>query len=289
MDLMQLRYFRALAKNGNLTQTARLLYIAPPALSVSISRLEKELGVQLFDRTGRRMYLNSCGKAFLEKVDTILGSLDYAVDEVRGMNKKNDHTIYIASTSPNVFQMCFLAFMHSFPHYNLSHTWVRSDQLRSHDLMQKYNFLIASPGDFLPEPELDSCTLYDKDYVVLLCPADHPLSKRKVIDLAEVKDFPFVALSPDYSSRKLFDKVFEKAKITPNIVMVEQGAGLSIATAHTKIIGHCGTCCAIKIDPPYTPRSQIIYWNKAMYQSEASKDFLEFICNYYENFSFELN
>ena len=50
MELAQLRYFQALAKNGNLTRTAKDLFISAPALSTSISRLEQEVGVPLFDR-----------------------------------------------------------------------------------------------------------------------------------------------------------------------------------------------------------------------------------------------
>ena len=49
MELQQLRYFRALAETGNLTKTSDRLHITPPTLSISISRLEDELGTQLFD------------------------------------------------------------------------------------------------------------------------------------------------------------------------------------------------------------------------------------------------
>ena len=50
MELLQLRYFKAVAENESLTQTANKLFISPPSLSSTISRLEKELGTELFDR-----------------------------------------------------------------------------------------------------------------------------------------------------------------------------------------------------------------------------------------------
>jgi len=65
MKLLQLYYFRALAEKEHLYRTATELYISPSALSTTISRLEKELGVQLFDRVGRNIRLNDNGKKIL--------------------------------------------------------------------------------------------------------------------------------------------------------------------------------------------------------------------------------
>ena len=85
MELLQLRYFKAVAENESLTQTANKLFISPPSLSSTISRLEKELGTELFDRHGNRLHLNTRGYVFLECVNQILSSLDNTVAEVRDM------------------------------------------------------------------------------------------------------------------------------------------------------------------------------------------------------------
>ena len=66
MDLTQLQYFQILAREENMSRAAEKLHVAQPAISASLSRLEKELDARLFDRKGRKIVLNSAGKIFLE-------------------------------------------------------------------------------------------------------------------------------------------------------------------------------------------------------------------------------
>ena len=63
----QLHYFKAVATICKIADAAESLFVSAPALSTSIARLEKELGVKLFDRAGNRITLNAQGKIFLRK------------------------------------------------------------------------------------------------------------------------------------------------------------------------------------------------------------------------------
>ena len=297
MELSQLRYFKALAENGNLTQTASKLYLSPPALSASISNLEKELGVQLFDRVGRRMFLNRNGTLFLKYIDNALSILDYAKAEVSDIGSKNGSTVHVATTSPNVFQNAFFSFWKEYPNYKISHESLRINQIDCKDLLYKYDFLIASPMDFTCPPNISSRVLYNSDYAVLVVHPNHPMANLKQVDLSETKNQPFVALSPQYSSRHFFDTVCHASGFVPKVVMecdysmrfnmVMAGAGNTIATAHTKLLGHLGETVAIKIDPPFTKRIQCIFWDNTRYHNQASQKFLAYMTKFFQNIVFE--
>lgn len=68
MELLQLKYFLAVAESEHMTNTAKQLHIAQPALTQSIHRLEQELGVRLFERAGRGIRLSPAGAYVRDRV-----------------------------------------------------------------------------------------------------------------------------------------------------------------------------------------------------------------------------
>ena len=83
MDILRLRYFRAVAQTENISQAAEKLLISQPALSKAISLLEDEVGVALFQRSGRRIALNEYGHAFLKYAELAIDAVDRGVSAVR--------------------------------------------------------------------------------------------------------------------------------------------------------------------------------------------------------------
>jgi len=86
MNLSQLYYFVSLAKTEQMKKTAEDLFVSQPSLSQGIHNLENEIGVQLFDRVGRRIKLNRYGQAFYEYINSAVINIDKAKKVVRSMS-----------------------------------------------------------------------------------------------------------------------------------------------------------------------------------------------------------
>ena len=101
MDLRQLRYFVAVARERNFTRAAELLHIAQPPLSRQIQLLEEELGVALLFRNSRPVRLTEAGRLFYEQAMQVLGRVEQMRDATRrvGLNQQSVLSIgFVAST-----------------------------------------------------------------------------------------------------------------------------------------------------------------------------------------------
>lgn len=86
MELLQLQYFLAVARLEHMTEAARSLHVTQSSLSKTIQRLEEDLGVPLFDRTGRRLRLNEFGSRFLRRSERALFELNQGKQEMRDLS-----------------------------------------------------------------------------------------------------------------------------------------------------------------------------------------------------------
>ena len=89
MEIQQLEYFKIVAEMQHMTHAAEKLNISQPALSKSISNIEQEIGVPLFDRQGRSIVLNRYGKLFLESVNMILEEYNKAKQEIMDLVRQD--------------------------------------------------------------------------------------------------------------------------------------------------------------------------------------------------------
>ena len=87
LNYHHLRYFRAVAHEGNLTRAARRLHLSQSALSVQVRKLEDRLGQALFERRGRQLHLTEAGRIALEHADAIFAAGDELVATLDGTGR----------------------------------------------------------------------------------------------------------------------------------------------------------------------------------------------------------
>lgn len=97
MDLQALKYFQFVAMYRNFSRAAEHFYIGQPALSRQIAALEKELGVQLFDRDTRNVCLTEAGRVLYDNVDLLLRHHEYVLTLLDAAKKGHQGTLSIAT------------------------------------------------------------------------------------------------------------------------------------------------------------------------------------------------
>lgn len=94
MNSDQLRNFRAIAESGNLTKAAECLFITQPALSMSLTKLEDEIGKLLFVREGRQMTLTENGRKLLKYAEIVTDAIDEAKEVFRVPDEVEEIRLY---------------------------------------------------------------------------------------------------------------------------------------------------------------------------------------------------
>lgn len=105
MEILQLRYFLTVAELQNITKAADVLYITQPALSRSISRLEANVGVPLFDRMGTRISLNKSGEIFYDFAKRSLDLLDRGMYLATDAFNQMENQISVGASVPGILPM----------------------------------------------------------------------------------------------------------------------------------------------------------------------------------------
>ena len=187
MDITTLEYFKIIAENGSLTKAARQLHITQPAMSTMLKKLEDELGVELFDRSPNRIYLNKAGEIALVHVNTILRNLEQMKADVLSAAQQNQ-TLSIAFCDPGVRWFIVPRFTVSYPEIQVRDDLYEGEEPVKLLSERVYDLIIT------PQKLQNSCIQsqpFIKDQVHLSVPESSNLSGRKYISL---RDIPAQAL-----------------------------------------------------------------------------------------------
>lgn len=194
IDTRLLRYFVAVAAEGNLTRAAERLFVSQPALTKQIRQLETQLGVRLFTRSRKGMALTAAGKALAERVPAVLAGLDQALAEAKSAASRAARVLrvgFLAGAANEATQPIIAAFASCRPGWRV--------EMRAASWTDPAAGLAGDDIDVallrLPFPGQDSLRvevlLTEPRWVAL--PATHPLAVRDHICFRDLWDEPFVA------------------------------------------------------------------------------------------------
>src|SRR3989442_3076947 len=193
MELRHLRYFVAVAEERSFLRASGRLRVAQPALSKQIRDLERELGVQLFERLPRGARLTGAGQAFLRDARTTLESASRAVATARQAESKTalsfahgDLYVY----TPVVLEL-LAAFRRASPETTLRVVRV-SDAEQQAALRERRIDVAATFVATWPVPGLEALQLADCTCTGVLLPATHPLAAERRIQLRELTDLTWL-------------------------------------------------------------------------------------------------
>ena len=288
MELLQLKYFQVVARLEHISKAAEELYVSQPALSKTISQLEKELGIRLFDRNGKYIKLNRYGKAFCAKVERALKTLEDAKHELKDMS--NDPCEEI--------RLVVLASSHLLPEL-LSRFREQYPQVRFR-LMQHLTNSYSQP-DFdlcisafpLTTRQIEHTPLL-RESILLAVPLDHHLAKQSRVKLNELKNEKFIVLKKGKELRKITDVICKEQNFVPQItfesddpatvrglIRAKQGIGFIPEVTWGGSTGK--DVKLLKIEEETFERTIFLAWNNGGYVTDLQQIFRQFVIDYFKH------
>lgn len=225
MELRRLRYFVAVAEELNFSRAAQRLRMAQPPLSSQIKKLERELGVRLFDRTGRSVRLTEAGRMLLEEARGIFIHVEQTVRTVQEAGHGEIGRLslgFIPAASNDILPEILRKFRDRSPKVELSlHEMMPDRAIQSlHDRRIDVSFL------FLPcEDETVRRKIISREPLVVALPEAHPLASEPRLEMRALANEDFV-LPARYSTPSLYGKVTEicrQSGFTPKATQKEVG------------------------------------------------------------------
>lgn len=218
MNLFYLRYFVTLAKVQQYTKAAEQLCIAQPSLSHAIAQLEKELGLPLFEKSGRKTTLTRFGEEFLICAEHTLATLDSGIESLR-RSASGDGLIRLGFLRPlgvEFVPRLAAEFLRSRPGANVSftfHTGV-SQSLLDGLAARKFDLVFCSEPE--QRPGLTVVPV-QKQELVLIVPRDHPLASGHSVELARTAPYPQIFFEKSSGIRAVVEQMFRRVGVEPRI------------------------------------------------------------------------
>ncbi len=289
MELSQLRYFCAVAETQHVTQTAERLHIAQPALTQSIRRLERELGVPLFAPKGRGIELTAYGSFLYRKLAPVLKTLEQLPRELAAMADLERDTIHMnvlaASTLLTASVIAYKRQRRE-AHFQL----LQSGEAEHCDL----TVYTALPDQALPS---GGPAFYCEERFYLAVPRGGPYAGRTAIRLEEAAGEEFILLGGSYRQlRALCDRFCAQAGFRPKVIfesdspatvrnLIAAGVGVGFWPEFTWGAVDEAEVLLLPIESPDCRRRLVVRCGQGREAKETVQRYYRFLEDYFRSFA----
>lgn len=283
MELSQLKYFCAVAENLHVTKTAKQFHIAQPALTQSIKRLEKELGVPLFLNKGRNIVLSEYGSFAYQQVAPVISTLEQLPALLDKKKEKESCTLRLnVRAASTLITQSIIEYKHQYGQVDF--------QLFQHQAMNTCDFeIFTTESGRLKE---DDETFVFKEELLLGVGKQVKLNRSEV-DLRDLKELDFISLSNEKELRQICDMFCLQAGFQPNIVF-ETDSYLAVQNCIRADIGvgfipeftwgevKPSLMDCVRISYPKCERDIVVVYHPRGINHEVAKHYFEFLKGFFK-------
>ena len=273
MEILQLKYFCDAAETENFSKTANKYSVPASNISQSVSRLEKEVRVKLFDRSANKITLNEQGKAFHKRIKKALECIEEAKTVLNDTGVSGEIRIKIC-TNRRIVTEIIEKFKGIFPEVTFT---------LSHDHKQNGVFDLIISDDIAVNRNLKSKILV-KENIILAAKKDS--SALNCSNISELENERFITMPEGSSQFEITKKLCERAGFVPNITIqsddpyyirkyVSMGLGIAFVPEFSWK-GQFENNVECK-DIAGFVRDTFVFWDDEKYMTKAVKEFLQML------------
>lgn len=284
MDFRALRYSLAIARLGSFTKAAQSLHVAQPALSVSIKKLEAELGVTLFVRKARRVEPTVEGTILLQRAERMFAEMELAIHEIADTVELRTGLVRVGM--PPMYGLAYFPaliaqFHEAYPGIALSVTEGSADETGR--LLDAGTIDLAMIETRRIRSQWQQVVVGEEEMVLCVAPT-HPFAKRKTVRAEDLDKLPMVLFSGSFIQRDLINKFCKKAGAVPNVVLQSNSVslirkaatdGLGAATLLRSLAAPTPQLVPISLEPREILHFSLC-WRDDRYLSRANRAFVDF-------------
>lgn len=283
MELLQLKYFLAVAESEHMTNTAKQLHIAQPALTQSIHRLEQELGVSLFERAGRGIRLSPAGAYIRDRVKPAMETLENVVRDVQLFQQGEQGVVRVGvHAASGVAIDGIAAYSELNPHVSFEIT--QDERERHRDVIVT---TITPRGSSTVENAVEKTPFSER--IGIAVPASSALGNTA--SLADFASERFIALAGSRRFREVCDTFCARRAFTPHIAfesdnplvvkkMIGLGLGVGFWPDHSWGDLDPKSCRLVHLQETEFTRDVIVAKTSRCTPDSEAQRFYEFLLDY---------